>query len=345
MDTDDSPVARVSNEFLEYQYSVLGILEYMSSPDVTEICINRPGEIYLETRQGWQRIEVPALNFERARQFCTAVVNESNTGQRITDTDPVVSLTFPTGQRAQFVIPPACDAGKVSITIRLPSKHTKTLQQYQEDGFFDQILEQGHVLSDHDRELLELKYSRNYAEFFKKAVQYKKNIVVSGATGSGKTTFMKSLVNHIPAEERLVTIEDARELFISQPNAVHLLYSKGGQSTSNVTAKSCMEACLRMKPDRIILAELRGDESFYFIRKCASGHPGSITSCHAGSTTQTWDQLALMVKASAEGAGLEFAIIKRLLMMTIDILVHIKAHAGQRNITGIDFNPERTFAE
>ncbi len=345
MDIDNSPVARVSSQFLDYQYEVLGILEYMSSPEVTEICINKPGEIYLETRQGWQRIEVPGLNFERARQFCTAVVNESNTGQRITDTDPVVSLTFPTGQRAQFVIPPACDAGKVSITIRLPSKHTKSLQQYQEDGFFDQILEQGHTLGEHDRELLELKYSRNYAEFFKKAVLYKKNIVVSGATGSGKTTFMKSLVNHIPADERLVTIEDARELFITQPNAVHLLYSKGGQSTSNVTAKSCMEACLRMKPDRIILAELRGDESFYFIRNCASGHPGSITSCHAGSTTQTWDQLALMVKASAEGAGLEFAIIKRLLMMTIDILVHIKAHAGQRNITGIDFNPERTFAE
>lgn len=345
MDIDNSPVARVSSEFLDYQYEVLGILEYMGSPEVTEICINNPGEIYLETRQGWQRIEVPGLNFERARQFCTAVVNESNTGQRITDTDPVVSLTFPTGQRAQFVIPPACDAGKVSITIRLPSKHTKSLQQYQEDGFFDQILEQGNTLGEHDRELLELKYSRNYADFFKKAVLYKKNIVVSGATGSGKTTFMKALVNHIPGDERLVTIEDARELFISQPNAVHLLYSKGGQSTSNVTAKSCMEACLRMKPDRIILAELRGDESFYFIRNCASGHPGSITSCHAGSTLQTWDQLALMVKASAEGAGLEFAIIKRLLMMTIDVLVHIKAHAGKRHITGIDFNPERSFAE
>lgn len=345
MDIDSSPVARVSNEFLDYQYEVLGILEYMGSPEVTEICINKPGELYLETRQGWQRLEVPGLNFERARQFCTAVVNESNTGQRITDTDPVVSLTFPTGQRAQFVIPPACDAGKVSITIRLPSKHTKSLQQYQEDGFFDQILEQGTSLGDHDRELLELKCSRNYAEFFKKAVLYKKNIVVSGATGSGKTTFMKSLVNHIPGDERLVTIEDARELFISQPNAVHLLYSKGGQSTSNVTAKSCMEACLRMKPDRIILAELRGDESFYFIRNCASGHPGSITSCHAGSTVQTWDQLALMVKASSEGAGLEFAIIKRLLMMTIDILVHIKAHAGKRHITGIDFNPERRFME
>lgn len=344
MQVDDSPVANVSTDFLDYQYDVLGILEYMTSPDVTEICINRPGELYLETREGWQRVEVPSLTFERARQFCTAVVNESNTGQRITDADPAVSLTFPTGQRAQFVIPPACDAGKVSITIRLPSRHTRTLQQYEQDGFFDQVLEQAGEVGEHDRELLDLRKSRDYAGFFRQAVLYKKNIVVSGATGSGKTTFMKSLVEHIPADERLVTIEDARELFINQPNVVHLLYSKGGQSSSNVTAKSCMEACLRMKPDRIILAELRGDESFYFIRNCASGHPGSITSCHSGSISQTWDQLALMVKASAEGAGLEFDIIKRLLMMTIDIVVHIKSHGGQRYITGIDFDPERQLS-
>jgi type IV secretion system protein VirB11 len=344
MNMDDATTAQVSNEFLDYQYDVLGIRDFMASPDVTEICVNRPGELYLETREGWQHVDVPTLTFERARQFCTAVVNESNTGQRITDTDPVVSLTFPTGQRAQFVIPPACDAGKISITIRLPSRQMKTLAQYQQDGFFEQILEDTHGINDHDRELLELRAERRYADFFRKAVLNKKNIVVAGATGSGKTTFMKSLVHHIPANERLVTIEDARELFIDQPNVVHLLYSKGGQGASNVTAKSCMEACLRMKPDRIILAELRGDESFYFIRNCASGHPGSITSCHAGSTEQTWDQLALMVKASSEGAGLEFATIKRLLMMTIDMVVHIKAHAGRRYITGIDFNPGRRFS-
>ena len=337
--------AQISNEFLDYQYDVLGVREFMASPEVTEICINRPGELYLESRGAWRRVDVPALTFERARQFCTAVVNESNTGQRITDTDPVVSLTFPTGERAQFVIPPACEAGNVSITIRLPSKQTKTLEQYQHDGFFDEIVEVGRGIGDADRELLELRAARHYADFFRKAVLHKKNIVVSGATGSGKTTFMKSLVHHIPGNERLVTIEDARELFIAQPNVVHLLYSKGGQSTSNITAKSCMEACLRMKPDRIILAELRGDESFYFIRNCASGHPGSITSCHAGSTEQTWDQLALMVKASAEGSGLEFVTIKRLLMMTIDIVVHIKAHAGRRCITGIDFDPGRSFSQ
>jgi type IV secretion system protein VirB11 len=334
-------VAAVSNEFLDYQYQVLGIRAFMHSPDVTEICINRPGEIYLENRSGWQRVEVPGLTAARALQFCTTVVNESNTGQRITDVNPVVSLTFPTGQRAQFVIPPAVEASQVSITIRLPSRQTRTLGQYHEDGFFDKLLEETSGISAHDRELLELRAAGRYADFFRQAVLHKKNIVVSGATGSGKTTFMKSLVHHIPPDERLVTIEDARELFIEQPNVVHLLYSKGGQSTANISAKTCMEACLRMKPDRIILAELRGDEAFYFIRNCASGHPGSITSCHSGSTEQTWDQLALMVKASSEGAGLEFATIKRLLMMTIDIIVHIKAHAGRRYITGIDFDPGR----
>ncbi len=341
MDDDSSPVARISSDFLDYQYGVLGIREYLESPRVTEICINRPGELYLETRDGWEHLPVPSLTFERARQFCTAVVNESNTGQRITDMDPMVSLTFPTGQRAQFVIPPACDPGKVSITIRLPAKKSRTLQQYEEEGFFSEVLETNGELQPHDQELLELRAARSYGEFFRKAVLYKKNIVVSGATGSGKTTFMKALVDHIPMDERLITIEDARELFIPQNNVSHLLYSKGGQSASHVTAKTCMEACLRMKPDRIILAELRGDESFYFIRNCASGHPGSITSCHAGSTEQTWDQMALMVKASQEGAGLEFATIKRLLMLTIDIVVHIKAHAGRRYITGIDYQPGR----
>lgn len=339
MNDQSEVLADVSDDFLQYQYEILGIAQYLAMEDVTEICINKPGFLYLETRSGWQQKQVDTLTYDRALHFCTTVVNESNTGQRITAIDPMVSLTFPSGQRAQFVIPPAVEAGNVSITIRLPSKYNKSLQQYTEDGFFDQIIQDTSDITDIDKELLEYKNKGDYSTFFSHAVQFRKNIVVAGATGSGKTTFMKSLINHISNEERLVTIEDARELFIQQPNAVHLLYSKGGQSASNITAKICMEACLRMKPDRIILAELRGDESFYFIRNCASGHPGSITSCHAGSVQQTWDQLALMVKASPEGMGLEFNVIKRLLKLTIDVVVHIKAHSGQRFISGIDFDP------
>ena len=201
----DEPIANISTEFLEYQYHVLGITGFLNDPNVTEICINRPGEVFLETRNGWQAVPVPGLTYDRARQFCTTVVNESKTGQRITHTEPVVSLTFPTGQRAQFVLPPAVPADTVSITIRLPSRYVKTLDQYQADGFFSQILVSDGQVGELDKELMALLEAKDYHGFFSKAVLYKKNIVVSGATGSGKTTFMKSLVTHIPPEERLVT--------------------------------------------------------------------------------------------------------------------------------------------
>jgi type IV secretion system protein VirB11 len=336
----DEVVAEVAQSFVDYQLQILGISGLLDDKDVTEICINRPSEVFFESKGGWNKLDVPTLTFERARAFCTAIVNESKTGQSITDRTPLVSFTFATGQRAQFVIPPAVEAGTVSITIRLPSTRRFTLDQYSESGFFARLAEPRATVSHEDHRLIALKQEGKFADFFAGAVAARKNIVVAGATGSGKTTFMKALVDHIPAEERLVTIEDARELFLVQPNRVHLLYSRGGQSIANISAKTCMEACLRMKPDRILLAELRGDESFFFIRNCASGHPGSITSCHAGSAAQAWEQLALMVKASPEGAGLEYEVIKHLLRMTIDVMVHVNAHAGKRHITGIDFSPE-----
>ncbi len=325
--------------FLEHQYALLGINQHMQASNITEICINRPGEIHLETPSGWRQQSVPQLTLERARQFCVATLNESNTGQRISDAQPLVSLTFPTGQRAQFVIPPACAPGELSITIRLPSTGTMTLASYRKAGYFDHVQSARAGLADEDTELLALLQRGDHVGFFQKAVQYRRNIVVAGATGSGKTTFMKSLVSLIPADERVVTIEDARELFITQQNRVHLLYSKGGQGSAAITAKTCMEACLRMRPDRIILAELRGDETFYFMRNCASGHPGTITSCHAGSTSQAWDQLALMIKASAEGSNLDYAVIKHLLHLTVDIIVHLQVHKGRRLVSAIDFDP------
>jgi type IV secretion system protein VirB11 len=336
----DELLAEVAQSFVEYQLNVLGIHHLLDDKDVTEICINRPGEVFYESKGGWHKHDVPTLTYERARAFCTAIVNESKTGQSITDRTPLVSFTFATGQRAQFVIPPAVEAGTVSITIRLPSSRRFTLSQYSDSGFFDTLAEARSTVTPEDHNLIALKQQGRYADFFAAAVAARKNIVVAGATGSGKTTFMKALVDHISPDERLVTIEDARELFLTQPNRVHLLYSRGGQSISSITAKGCMEACLRMKPDRILLAELRGDEAFFFVRNCASGHPGSITSCHAGSATQAWEQLALMIKASPEGAGLEYDVIKHLLKLTIDVMVHVHAHAGVRRITGIDFVPE-----
>ena len=132
-------LANIAETFMEYQLNLLGISTLIGSNAVTEICINRPGEVYYESRGGWHRQEVPSLTFERARAFCTAIVNESKTGQSITERTPIVSFTFLTGQRAQFVIPPAVEAGTVSITIRLPSQKRFSLEQYKDSGFFERL--------------------------------------------------------------------------------------------------------------------------------------------------------------------------------------------------------------
>ena len=125
--------------------------------------------------------------------------------------------------------------------------------------------------------------TQDYEAFMRLAVASRKNILVSGPTGSGKTTWTKALIREIPAEERLITIEDAQELVLDRhPNHVRLFYSKDDQGLARVTPKQLLESCLRMKPDRILLAELRAEEAFDYLRNVNSGHPGSITSVHAG---------------------------------------------------------------
>ncbi len=136
-------------------------------------------------------------------------------------------------------------------------------------------------------------------------------------------------------------MSDVRELFLPHGNCVHLLYSKGGQDKSQIKPKDLLESCLRMKPDRILLAELRGDECLYYVRNAASGHPGSITSCHAGSPTLAFEQMAIMIQDSPGGANLTFDVIKRLLLLTIDVVVQFQNHLGERYISEIYFDPAK----
>ena len=171
-------------------------------------------------------------------------------------------------------------------------------------------------------------------------------MVVAGKTGSGKTAFMKGLVEEVPVTERLITIEDAAELTLpSHPNKLHLFYSKGGQGASAVSAKLLLEACLRLRPDRIFLAEMRGEEAFYFLRLAASGHPGSVTSVHAGSCELAFEQISLMVRESAGGGGMTMPEINRLARSVIDVVVHFGVDAGGRFISGIHYDPQARWRE
>jgi len=165
---------------------------------------------------------------------------------------------------------------------------------------------------------------------------------VSGATGSGKTTWTKALIREIPAEERLITIEDAQELVLDRhPNHVRLFYSKDGQGLARVTPKQLLEACLRMKPDRILLAELRAEEAFDYLRNVNSGHPGSITSVHAASAELAFEQLVLLVKQSHAGRDLARSDIKHLLYLLVDVVIQCGIERHERFVREIWYDPDR----
>jgi type IV secretion system protein VirB11 len=174
------------------------------------------------------------------------------------------------------------------------------------------------------------------------AVRARKNIVVSGPTGSGKTTCTKALIREIPADERLITIEDAQELVLDRhPNHVRLFYSKDDQGLARVSPKQLLESCLRMKPDRILLAELRSEEAFDYLRNVNSGHPGSITSVHAASAELAFEQLVLLVKQSRAGSELARSDIKSLLYLLVDVVIQFGVEQHQRFVKEIWFDPER----
>lgn len=159
-------------------------------------------------------------------------------------------------------------------------------------------------------------------EFMDLAVRSQRNILIVGKTGSGKTTVTKSLIRSIPLDERLITIEDVHELFLHQhPNKVHLFYSREDEGGSKVTPKQALASCLRMKPDRILLAELRGDESWEFIKSVNTGHPGSISTMHANGAFEAFEQLTALIKDSRTGAHLDTGYIKHRLFTTLDIVL------------------------
>lgn len=311
---------------------------FLDLPSVTEVCINRPGEAFVEASGRWQRHEVPEFTFEHGRSLATAVATLS--GQYTDETDPLLGAPLPTGERIQFVQPSACPAGSIVICIRKPPSFTWRLDDFERSGLFERLRPTDGRLQPVEEELLQLKHQRRYAEFMRLAVRARRTIVVAGKTGSGKTTFMRGLVEEVPTDERLITIEDAAELLLpSHRNKVHLFYSKGGQGASAVTAKQLLEACLRLRPDRIFLAEVRGEEAYSFLRLAASGHPGSVTSLHAGSCDEAFEQLSLMVRESGAGGGMTMPEIQRLARGVVDIVVHFDADAQGRYITGIHYDP------
>ena len=318
------------------------IKHWLDDVDITEIAINKPGEVWIEKHDEWTRHSCDVLSVTYLQSMVTAVASFCN--NNLSAAQPMLSATLPKGERIQCVMPPACSPDTLSITIRKPNMTQRALSDYVQDGFFNHVIPPNQELSPVDEKLLVLKDS-DLPEFLKLAIMAQKTIVIAGGTGSGKTTFMKMLVDLIPQHQRIITIEDVHELFLpNTPNKVHLFYPSEAIQSDPITSAKLLKSCLRMKPDRILLAELRGAETFDFVNIAASGHGGSITSCHAGSAALTFERLVTMAMKNPEAVSLPYEVIMKLLHQVIDIVIHIDndVHSDNpigRHITEVWFKP------
>jgi type IV secretion system protein VirB11 len=296
--------------------------------------LQQPGEALIERAAGWTCESVPWATTAWARHFARLVATA--TDQRIGPAAPLLSAALPSGERVQVVLPPATWSDRVVITIRRPSTRAWSLEELSSDGLFAGCRGASTPVPE-DRGTLARSYAAcDWQAFLALAVRRRLNIVVSGATGSGKTTLTKALICEIPEHERLISIEDAAELrFDRHRNVVRLFYSKDEQGVARVTPKQLLEASLRLRPDRILLAELRGEEAYHFLRNVSSGHPGSITSVHAGSAALAFEQLALLVKESGPGREMAFDDIHRLLRQIVDVVVHCERAGESRRVAEV----------
>jgi type IV secretion system protein VirB11 len=308
------------------------IKKHMLAHQATEIWINKPGELVIQLETGNVTIAEPALDFAALEAFAQAIAVYSPQQQTVGAKTPLLSATMPDGERIQIVLPPAVEPGMVSMSIRIPKSDVIPLKRYRDSGAFSKFIwprpdnfeSAIRKLSPEDRHLAELLAAGNLHDFLIASILAKKNTGVIGDTGSGKTTLMKSMCQHIPGHERLITVEDVRELMLPlHKNRVHLLYSKSSQGVARVTPADLIGSLMRMAPDRALLAELRSSEAWDFLKLLTTGHSGSITSWHAESCALGSERFVFMCKENAEAATLGREEIKHLYTLTIDVVIHI----------------------
>lgn len=316
------------------------LLPHLAAPGVTELVVNRPGELAVERPGGWSWQAEPRLTETWLTTLAKAAA--AHTAQDVGAHIPLCATWLPSGERCQIVLPPAGTA--VSLTLRKPAARTLALGDLAEAGLFDAVAVANPDLTPIETKLLALRDASDWPAFFRLAVASRRNILISGATGSGKTTLAKSLAALIPPDERLLTIEDARELVLPHRNVVHLLYAKDGQGQAQVGPKALLECALRMRPDRILMQELRDESAYFYLRNCNSGHPGSITTIHADSALMAFEQLTLLVKESDGGRDLAREDVRGLLIQLVDIVVQLHRQGGRFRMTEVWYDPHRKRA-
>jgi type IV secretion system protein VirB11 len=305
---------------------------WLTRDDVTDLLINHPGEVWIETTSGMlTRIAAPQVTDVVLSRLARQIAAASHQG--VNREQPLLSATLPDGGRVQIIAPPATRGG-MAIAIRKHVISDFSVDDLAQAGLFAEAAP-GARRCARDDELAALLKSGDKTGFLKEAVHAKKTIVISGGTSTGKTTLLNALVREIDTNERLLVIEDAPEIRLDRPNAVGLIAVRGDQGEAQVDADDLLRASLRMRPDRILLGELRGKEAFAFLRAVNSGHPGSITTVHADSPDGAIDQIALLAMTS--GLDLGWSRIQTYVRQVIDVIVQLDRQNGKRRVSDIQF--------
>lgn len=302
--------SRLIQEIMDEIFGLGPLEQFLRDPTVSDILANGPHRVYIEREGRLHRISATFRDNEHMLKIIQRI--GSRVGRRIDESTPMLDARLPDGSRVNAAIPPlALDGPALSIrrfgTIPIGSAG---------------IIEKGTITVE-------------MADFLKAAVKCKLNIVVSGGTGTGKTTLLNALSHWIPSDERVVTIEDAAELQLLREHVVRLetrppnLEGKG-----EVTQRDLLRNSLRMRPDRIIIGEVRGSETFDMLQAMNTGHEGSMTTVHANSPRDAISRIESMVSVS--GLNIPTQAIREQIASSFDLLVHLsRVTGGRRRVTSI----------
>ncbi|HEV3233062.1 MAG TPA: CpaF family protein [Candidatus Dormibacteraeota bacterium] len=289
----------------------LGPLEQLlNDPEVTEIMINGPRQIYVEQHG---KLTLSPVAFESHGQLLQVIDRVvSSIGRRVDESSPMVDARLKDGSRVNVIIPPLALTGP-----------TMTIRKFAAEKFtIDDLIRFDSV-------------TRSMAEFLRACVRSRLNILVSGGTGSGKTTTLNIISNFIPEDERIITVEDAAELQLQQEHVVTLESRPANvEGRGRISIRDLVINCLRMRPDRIVVGECRGGEALDMLQAMNTGHDGSLTTVHANSPKDTLSRLETLVLMA--GADLPSRAIREQIASAIDIIVQqARLRDGTRKITNI----------
>ena len=307
----------------------------LARPDVTDIYVNRPSEIWVETTSGEiERHNAPGLDAATLERLARQIAALSHQG--ISREHPLLSGSLPDGARIQIVAPPAT-RGPLALAIRKHVSPELELADYVASGAFGETkARRGFQTSGIDCDLAALLAAGDIAGMLAAAVKARKNILVSGGTSTGKTTFLNALLREVPSQERLILIEDTPELHVVNENYVGLVAARSALGEAQIDTDDLVAASLRMRPDRIILGELRGREAYSFLRAVNTGHPGSMTTVHSDSAEGAVEQVALLVLQT--GTRLSREDVHHYVKQTVDVFVQLGRTGGKRHVAEVLLN-------